>query len=153
MPVDGLKHAAQSMSALRGQSRVCSLWATLQNPQQLCECFDAIETAFVEWNNRSERIPGASSIDQQQPDRFGVVGDPQAQALPVMARGVLVDSRQGGGFLSRKRCFCGEDDRAGIDFRLPIDSRLQRILLRIDREIVAPRTGARSASVHGGPLS
>jgi hypothetical protein len=153
MPIDRLKHAAQSASALQSEACVGNGWAIPQNLQKLCERRDPVGRTFIQRNEGCKRNPWARAVDHEQPDRRRAEADPCTQTLRVMARAVIVQFRQWRRLLLNKWCSCRQDDGARVRFRLPIDDRLQSILLRIDRKIAAPMTGARSASVHGGHLS
>lgn len=77
MPIDRLKHAAQSASALCGEACVSNQGAIPQQLRKSYERRDPVGAAFIHWNESRKRHPGLRTFDQEQADRCSAVSDPQ----------------------------------------------------------------------------
>jgi hypothetical protein len=77
MPVDRLKHAAQSTSALRGEACVSNRRAIPQKLRKSYERRDPVGAAFIHGNDGRKRLPRLRSVDQEKSDRCRAVSDPQ----------------------------------------------------------------------------
>ena len=125
----------------------------MQHAPQAKGRFDAIQTGIIERNNRDEGRVGPCVINEQNAKGPKVIGQGQTRSIRVMHGGVRVGRGEIDGLKTCNWRSGRKDDRARIYLRLPIDNRLARSPLGIDREIATPKTDAPNASDHGGPLS